>query len=179
MLLRDASLVRVEEGDGPKRRTSPVHAEQARMCEESVHTTNNPLHSHPCTPGTGEQQQSLGRAYKVTLGGTNARVQRCQTRHHPIAAMQAGPPGPTFAGQTSIELSACRSIPARNLLRVPGVHLNQATAELCICGIVECCCPCLLLSLSTSFHPSALSLLSIAPLHPHRTRHISPAGRLF
>ena len=140
------------------------------------------LHSHPCTPGTGEQQQSLGRAYKVTLGGTNARVQRCQTRHHPIAAMQAGPPGPTFAGQTSIELSACRSIPARNLLRVPGVHLNQATRELCICCLVGvcvvCCCPCLLpsLSLCRPLFISLLSLLPIALLHP---RGISPACRLF
>lgn len=82
----------------------------ARREQERVHTTN-PLHSHPCTPGTGEQQQSLGRAYKVTLGGTNARVQRCQTRHHPIAAMQAGPPGPTFAGQTRTSSNRVERLP--------------------------------------------------------------------
>jgi len=61
----------VEEDDGPKRRTSPVHAEQAGMCEESDVPTR--IHAP-------RQQQRLGKGYKVTLG---ARMQRCQTRHNP------------------------------------------------------------------------------------------------
>ena len=65
----------------------------------------------------------------------------------PIQAMQAGPPGPTFAGHRAKSERACRSIPARNLFCVPGVHLNPSHTRLVhMCGVrlVECCRPCLL-----------------------------------
>ena len=64
-----------------------------------------------------------------------------------IQAMQAGPPGPTFAGHRAKSERACRSIPARNLFCVPGVHLNPSHTRLVhMCGVrlVECCRPCLL-----------------------------------
>lgn len=63
----------------------------------------------------------------------------------PIQAMQAGPPGPTFAGHRAKSERACRSIPARNLFCVPGVHLNPShTRVVHMCWCASCCRPCLL-----------------------------------
>ena len=77
----------MEEDDGPKRRTSPVHAEQAGMCEESDVPTR--IHARPAAAEAWKRLQGY-------VGGTNAALPDAT---QPIAAMHAGPPGPTFAGR--------------------------------------------------------------------------------
>jgi hypothetical protein len=80
VLLRDASLVRVEEGDGPKRRTSPVHAEQAGMCEERLETkreyTLPPLLSTRihALPAQASSNRGLGELTRLRWG---ARMREC------------------------------------------------------------------------------------------------------
>ena len=150
-------------------------------------------------PGTGEQQQQrLGCRCKVTrLRWGGARMHECSAARDatpPIQAMQAGPPGPTFAGQSAKSERACRSIPARNLFCVPGVHLNPSHTRLVhMCGVrlVECCRPCLPadnISLSTAvrlccvsaFHrsqPSPSPYLACLPSFLKRWQHSVIASR--
>lgn len=84
-------------------------------------------------------------------------------------------PAQLSQGRLLTELSACRSIPARNLLRIPGVHLNQATEELCICCLVGCVAVhvCCYLYLSV-YHYSSLFCLCC----PSITSHLFTLSRL-
>ena len=142
-----------------------------------MHAERRDARAHHLHLHLDADDRALG-AYKVTLGGTNARMQPalpdatpCPIPSHPIA----GPPGPTF-DLYSTKLSACRSIPARNLFCVPGVHLNQATQELCICSSLSPARPCLLLSLSTTIH--LFSVCLCCPSRLFTTLDLSPSPYL-
>lgn len=159
-------------------------------------SSSRPLHSHPCTP---RHRRAAAKAWmplqgnKVTLGG--ARMHECSAARDatpPIQAMQAGPPGPTFAGHRAKSERACRSIPARNLFCVPGVHLNPShTRVVHMCWCASCCRPCLLAgntSLSTAVHlcgvstfhrsqPSSSPYLACLPSFLKRWQHSVIASR--
>lgn len=129
------------------------------------------------------RRQSLG-SLQGYVGGARMHEcsQRCQTRH--LVPSQAIPL-PALPAQLSTSTprnsAACRSIPARNLFCVPGVHLNQATQELCICSSLSPARLCLLLSQSTTIHLSSVSAVHRAssPSSISIHRPISPACRLF
>ena len=163
MLLRGA-CVEDEDDYGPKRRNSPVHACREKRCARTTTSTSTSMQTT--------------EPWELTRLRWGARMhecsQRCQTRH--LVPSQAIPL-PALPAQLSTSTprnsAACRSIPARNLFCVPGVHLNQATQELCICSSLSPARPCLLLSLSTTIHTSLLSLLSIESLHHPRSQPIA------
>jgi hypothetical protein len=136
---------------------SPVHADQDVRGEAP-------------SPSTGEQQP-----WKVTLG---ARMQRCKDATQPIAAMQAGCAGPTFAhlagqrvcGRALADRYRRGTSAAYRGYRWIKPHLQPAR-ELCICmlrPLVHVCSHRL-----PAAHLSLSLLLPIAALCPHRTLYLA------
>lgn len=165
----------MEEGDGPKRRNSPVHAEQAGMCEERCARCSSPLasmHSRHRRAATEPWKRLQGY-----VGGTNAALPDAT---QPIAAMHAGPPGPTFAGQTANRVERLPIDTGKEpFARTGGTSepSHRRVVHLLSCWV--CCRPCLLLSLSLCL-PLFISALSLLPIDRTSSLHpISPASRLF
>jgi hypothetical protein len=150
----------VEEDDGPKRRTSPVHAEQAGMCEESDVPTR--IHARPAAAEAWKRLQGY-------VGGTNAALPDAT---QPIAAMHAGPPGPTFARRTPQSERLPIDTGKEPFARTGGTS-EPSHSELCICAncwVLPSMFAAMYLYLSTSFHlllclccPSQLFALIASP----------------
>jgi hypothetical protein len=165
-----------------KRRTRPCML--PGICEQqrqlALHTSSTHIHARRAT-ATGEQQQP----WKVTLGDECSGADA--THEHSALATRSTRPNFRTSGRADGEslllpVPACRSIPARNLLHVPGVHLDQATPtarERVVHMHAEYLCS-WSASCSTSTH-LLLSLLSIAALRPRRALcpSISPPNRIF
>jgi hypothetical protein len=130
-------------------------------------------HSHPCAPAAAEAWKRL-QGY---VGGTNAALPDAT---QPIAAMHAGPPGPTFAGRAQQSERLPIDTGKEPFARTGGTS-EPSHSELCICALVGCCRPCLLLCISICL--PAFICCSVSAAHrsssPSSTRRISPANRLF
>ena len=119
--------------------------------------------------------RALG-AYKVTLGGTNARMQPalpdatpCPIPSHPIA----GPPGPTFDLYSTKLSSLSIDTGKEPFLRTGGTSEPSHTRVVHM-QLVEACSS-MFAAISVCHRPPlfCLSLLSIAPLHHPRSQPIA------
>ena len=124
-----------------------------------MHAERRDARAHHLHLHLDADDRALG-AYKVTLGGTNARMQPalpdatpCPIPSHPIA----GPPGPTFDHYSTKLSSLSIDTGKEPFLRTGGTSEPSHTRVVHM-QLVEPARPCLLLSLSATVHLSSVCL---------------------